>query len=1195
MSPLVLFRHLLWILCLFTPKSVSALPLHLIAVFPQEGDTRGGNALARALRKAVSDSDSGLFERDVTLLATPFFSPRASQPLLVNLCNALKRQQPPPAALVSFVGPPLSFYVSLLGSHMKVPVLGMTRSYEDRPAKSVHPYYLSLDPNAEDLAHATGLLLSYNSWAQAIVIRDSSTFYMSFTATLYHHYIRGNKFQIILNDRLSDGQLFEMVAEVLHSEVRVIVVACGQLLAERIFRQARKAGLLNGRWIWILIESAFSINGLQGNGELHFPPGVLGLKLRKHGLDRAAVRSAVLFFSNAMTHYSNLSSWTLDKDLLNYTSPVSCWFGPDERREAFANFVYRSVFKQRRLNGSSLLAPVFDIYNLVPHPGRPLHHVTDFDEPVPRRWKRIGNVTGSRVSLNAVFWLNKKHVGPPQKGQERFRIVTAFAPPFVMRATRVENESCLLGLPCLQVKTNSKSDLSRLFSDYHGSRLLEGLEYNVSCCAGISIDLLKTLSADLNFAFDLYLVADGYFGTKRGSRWNGMTLDVQSGAAHMVFTAFSVTSERSRVIDYSVPFYHSGVSCLTYTQERDVPLSAFLIPFSAQLWIAIFLCLNVTAITAAIYEWLSPFGLNPWGRMRNRNFSLASALWVMWSLLFSHLVAFKAPKSWPNKVLINLWGCFSVIFVSSYTANIAAHFAGLFFHLRVYDFHDASLLSQRTGTAKGSAAESYIYAQNPQLWQHIQKYGFADLEEGLEKLRRGELGVLIGDTVVLDYFRGNDPGCSLHLLGQSIFDDAYAVGMQKGFRLKKSISTLILRYNEYGLMEQLQKKWFGRVPCFNHSVHRLNKPQPLSLRSVAGVFLMLLLGGAFGILILFMEHAVFKHALPQLRKKPQECFWKSPNVMFFSQKLYRFINTVELVSPHHSAKEIVTNIKEGQIFSLFQKSVKRKAKEEARRRRSKSQFFEMIQEIRKMVRLQKENPETVITAEPQLLPQRVRSPVLVGSPVGPLDTERLIFVPPSSSSPPKTGSSWTDLCKRAPLCFGNTKYSHLQQYEEPSGFHLNVNQLDTSPPLYRRSHCLVRSVSPLENLSSSSGEDQQQPAFNTTVLSISVEDLRLVDSAGTDFRKLKRHRSLDEILWKKNYPHSPRRKKVSTASEPKMAVRKMLEVDELLLYSMSKEEIIRSWQASERKLLNRLRDAIKEKRSLEKKLAFIQKTLVKPP
>ncbi|GIY04250.1 glutamate receptor ionotropic, NMDA 2A [Caerostris extrusa] len=516
----------------------------------------------------------------------------------------------------------------------------------------------------------------------------------------------------------------------------------------------------------------------------------------------------------------------------------------------------------------------------------------------------------------------------------------------------------------------------------------------------------------------------------------------------------------------------------------------------------------------------------PLGRMRTRNFSLASALWVMWSLLFSHLVAFKAPKSWPNKVLINLWGCFSVIFVSSYTANIAAHFAGLFFHLKVYDFHDASLLNQRTGTAKGSAAEAYIHAQNPQLWQHIQKYGFSDLEEGLEKLRHGELGVLIGDTVVLDYFRGNDPGCTLHVLGQSIFDDAYAVGMQKGFRLKKSISTLILRYNEYGFMEQLQKKWFGRVPCFNHSVHRLNKPQPLSLRAVAGVFLMLLLGGMVGIFILFVEHAVFKHALPQLRKMPQQCFWRSPNVMFFSQQ---------------------------------------KAKEEARRRKSKSQFFEMIQEIRKVVRLQKEqrrNPDSaVIVREPQSFSPRV-TPV-----------------------------------QRAPLCFGSTRYSHLQQYEEPSRNtpwttrHLiDIN----SPPLYR--HHLVRSDSPSEEVSSSNGDDQHQPAFNTTVLSISVEDLRLVDSATMDFRALKRHSSLDEILWKKNYPFSPKRKKVPTASEPKMAAsRKMLEVDELLLYSMSKDEIIDSWQTSERKLLNMLRDAVREKKSLERKLAFIKKMLVKPP
>ena len=136
-----------------------------------------------------------------------------------------------------------------------------------------------------------------------------------------------------------------------------------------------------------------------------------------------------------------------------------------------------------------------------------------------------------------------------------------------------------------------------------------------------------------------------------------------------------------------MPFFYSGVSCLSVSSnETDVPLLAFLIPFDYKLWIAIFAALVITAIAAAIFEWFSPFGnatlwchtaigctylifnfyslvgLNPYGRMRSHNFTLSSGLWVMCSLLFSHMVAFKAPKSWPNKVI-------SKTYKSSYNNN----------------------------------------------------------------------------------------------------------------------------------------------------------------------------------------------------------------------------------------------------------------------------------------------------------------------------------------------------------------------------------------------------------------------------------------------------------------------------------------------------------------------------------------------
>lgn len=82
---------------------------------------------------------------------------------------------------------------------------------------------------------------------------------------------------------------------------------------------------------------------------------------------------------------------------------------------------------------------------------------------------------------------------------------------------------------------------------------------------------------------------------------------------------------RAQVIDFSIPYFHSGVSLLASPKRKsEIPLLAFLLPFSPELWIAIFTSLNITAVAVAVYEWLSPFGLNPWGRQRSKNFSLSS-------------------------------------------------------------------------------------------------------------------------------------------------------------------------------------------------------------------------------------------------------------------------------------------------------------------------------------------------------------------------------------------------------------------------------------------------------------------------------------------------------------------------------------------------------------------------------------------
>ncbi|ETN66289.1 hypothetical protein AND_001910 [Anopheles darlingi] len=429
-------------------------------------------------------------------------------------------------------------------------------------------------------------------------------------------------------------------------------------------------------------------------------------------------------------------------------------------------------------------------------------------------------------------------------------------------------------------------------------------------------------------------------------QWNGVIGDLISGTADLSFAPLSVSKARSEVIDFTIPYFHGGVSLLAAPETAtDIPLLAFLLPFSPELWIAIFTSLNVTAVAVAIYEWLSPFGLNPWGRQRSKNFSMSSALWVMWGLLCGHLVAFKAPKSWPNKFLINVWGGFSVIFIASYTANIAALIAGLLFHNEA-KYYEMSMLTQRVGSPIATAAESYVQYNDKPLWEHMKKYQLHSIDEGIQRLKNRTIDLLMCDTPILDYYRGTDQSCALQRIGDNYIEDSYAIGMSKGFPLKQTMSMLISKYSHDGYLDILTAKWYGDLPCFKLD-REMAQPKPLGVTAVAGVFLLLGVGMVLGVLILIIEHVFYKYTLPILRHQPKDTIWKSRNIMFFSQKLYRFINCVELVSPHHAAKELVHTIRQGQITSLFQKSVKRKEDEQRRRRKSKAQFFEMIQEIRR--------------------------------------------------------------------------------------------------------------------------------------------------------------------------------------------------------------------------------------------------------
>ena len=260
-------------------------------------------------------------------------------------------------------------------------------------------------------------------------------------------------------------------------------------------------------------------------------------------------------------------------------------------------------------------------------------------------------------------------------GKKRYRIVTNPVRPFVMeQEPHTDYDGCASDTVCLKIFAENKTDTITIIRDYESG--IHNERFQIRCCRGLTIDLLNRLSRDLNFGYTLYIVNDVTYGKEINGTWNGMVHDLMVGTAHMAVAAMSITRERLKVIDFTHPYFFSGFSVLYSERKRETRMQAFLEPFSIPVWICIFISATTAALAMALFEWNSPFGLNPWGRKRKQNYTCASGLNMVYSVLFGHTVKTKSPKSWPSKVMQNMWAIFCIFVLSSYTANLAASIAG---------------------------------------------------------------------------------------------------------------------------------------------------------------------------------------------------------------------------------------------------------------------------------------------------------------------------------------------------------------------------------------------------------------------------------------------------------------------------------------------------------------------------------------
>ncbi|MCJ8728846.1 hypothetical protein PDJAM_G00009200 [Pangasius djambal] len=381
---------------------------------------------------------------------------------------------------------------------------------------------------------------------------------------------------------------------------------------------------------------------------------------------------------------------------------------------------------------------------------------------------------------------------------------------------------------------------------------------------GFCVDMLKELADILKFTYRIKLVDDGLYGAPEpNGSWTGMVGELINRKADLAVAAFTITSEREKVIDFSKPFMTLGISILYRVHIGRKPgYFSFLDPFSPAVWLFMLLaylavsCVLFLAARLSPYEWYNP---HPCLRERRdlleNQYTLGNSLWFPVGG-FMQQGSEIMPKALSTRCVSGVWWAFTLIIISSYTANLAAFLTVQRMEVPIESPDDlADQTNIQYGTIHGGSTMTFFMNSRYQTYQRMWNYMYSkqpsvfvkSTEEGIARVLNSKYAFLLESTMN-EYHRSLN--CNLTQIGGLLDTKGYGIGMPLGSPFRDEISLAVLQLQENNRLEILKRRWWEGGQCPKEEDHRA---KGLGMENIGGIFVVLICGLIIAVFVAVME------------------------------------------------------------------------------------------------------------------------------------------------------------------------------------------------------------------------------------------------------------------------------------------------------------------------------------------------------
>jgi ABC-type amino acid transport substrate-binding protein len=275
---------------------------------------------------------------------------------------------------------------------------------------------------------------------------------------------------------------------------------------------------------------------------------------------------------------------------------------------------------------------------------------------------------------------------------------------------------------------------------------------------------------------------------------------VETGNADAAIAAITITKEREDVVDFTQPYFDSGLQILVHAEGK----SHFLDVFDSIPWATIGTILG--AFVAVMFVMANVLWLveRHAGEHPRRGYlkGVGDGLWAVALIVATGEHGDRQTVRVIKRLIIFFLWFVGVVLIAQLTATITS--TQTVDRLTSKIRGPADLPGKKIASVRGTVAADYLREQGLQFVE------VSSAEEGSDLVANGAVQAVVFDAPTLQYLAARRGNGVLQVVGPIFAAQKYGIAVPDGSALRKRINKALLEMYEDGRYRTLYNKWFSR-------------------------------------------------------------------------------------------------------------------------------------------------------------------------------------------------------------------------------------------------------------------------------------------------------------------------------------------------------------------------------------------------